>query len=156
MTSYPKPPAAAPGAPALSAEQEAEAGLEYSFAGRIGKALEPALAPMGFDWKIGTAMLGAMAAKEVFVAQLGIVYSLSGDEAGSGDLRQALRAKYSSLTAFCVMLFMLIAAPCMATFAVTRMESGSVKWAVLQWFGLTGLGWVITTFVYQTGSLLGL
>jgi ferrous iron transport protein B len=106
-----------------------EASLKGSIAGRIGHALEPVLKPMGFDWRIGTALIGAFAAKEVFVAQLGIVYSV-GKEASeeSSELRDQLRANYTPLVAFCIMLFCLVSAPCMATIAVTRRESNSWKW----------------------------
>ena len=136
---------------------EASLQLDHSFAGRIGHAMEPVLAPMGFDWRIGTALVGAFAAKEVFVAQMGIVFSVEApDEAGAGVLRQQLQANYSQLVGFCIMLFALIASPCMATVAVTRRESGSWKWAAYQFFGLTALAWIVTTVVFQIGTLLGL
>jgi ferrous iron transport protein B len=130
--------------------------LAYSLAGRIGHALEPVLKPMGFDWKIGTALIGALAAKEVFVAQMGIVYSVGEGTEESEALRDRLRSRYTPLVAFCIMLFCLISAPCMATIAVTRRESNSWKWALLQLGGLTALAYVLTVFVFQTGSLLGI
>jgi len=141
----------------LTDEELATHQLDHSFAGRIGHAMEPIVAPMGFDWKIGTALVGAFAAKEVFVAQLGIVYSVgSPDETGAAHLREKLRADYSPLVGFCIMLFALIASPCMATVAVIRRESGSWGWAAFQFIGLTVLAWIVTVMVYQTGSLLGL
>jgi len=131
--------------------------LAHSFAGRIGHLMEPAIAPMGFDWRIGTALVGAFAAKEVFVAQMGIVYSVaSPDGSATNHLREQLRRDYSPLVGFCIMLFALIASPCMATVAVTRRESGSWRWAAFQFFGLTALAWVVTVSVFQIGSLLGL
>ena len=130
--------------------------LQYSIAGRIGKAMEPALRPMGFDWRIGTALIGAFAAKEVFVAQLGIVYTADADTGTPDTLRQRLRANYTPLTAFCIMLFALISTPCVATIATTRRESNSWGWALFQLFGLTALAWVLTTAVYQVGALLGI
>jgi ferrous iron transport protein B len=134
-----------------------EASLKGSIAGRIGHALEPVLKPMGFDWKIGTALIGAFAAKEVFVAQLGIVYSV-GKEASeeSSELRDQLRANYTPLVAFCIMLFCLVSAPCMATIAVTRRESNSWKWALFQLAGLTVMAWILTVVVFQAGRLLGI
>jgi len=134
-----------------------EASLKGSIAGRIGHALEPVLKPMGFDWKIGTALIGAFAAKEVFVAQLGIVYSV-GKEANeeSSELRDQLRANYTPLVAFCIMLFCLVSAPCMATIAVTRRESNSWKWALFQLAGLTVMAWILTVIVFQAGRLLGI
>ena len=131
--------------------------LAHSFVGRIGHAMEPVIAPMGFDWRIGTALVGAFAAKEVFVAQLGIVYAVeSPDDTGAAHLRTQLQADYTPLVGFCIMLFALIASPCMATVAVIRRESGSWGWAAFQFLGLTVLAWIVTVIVFQTGSLLGL
>jgi len=142
---------------AVQTDHEASRQLAHSFAGRLGRTMEPILAPMGFDWRIGTALVGAFAAKEVFVAQMGIVFSVEAPEdAGSAHLRKQLRANYSQLVGLCVMLFALIASPCMATVAVTRRESGSWRWAALQFFGLTVLAWIVTTVVFQAGSVLGL
>lgn len=134
---------------------ETEASLRASLMGRTGRALEPILAPCGFDWRISTAMIGAFAAKEVFVAQMGIVHSL-GERADeeSVSLRAALQASYTPLQGFCIMLFCLISAPCMATIAMTRRESNSWRWALLQIGGLTVLAWVITAAVYQIGRLV--
>jgi len=144
-----------PVADALAAVDAAEgqAALERSYAGRVGRALEPLLRPMGFDWKIGTALIGAIAAKEVFVAQMGVVYSVGEADETSEPLAATLRANYSPLVGFCIMLFCLIATPCMATFAVMAREAGSWKWAFAQWFGLTAIAWVLTTLVYQIGQM---
>ena len=129
--------------------------LAHSISGRIGKAMEPVIKPMGFDWKIGTALIGAFAAKEVFVAQLGIINSI-GEEGDNDTLREKLRAQYPPLSGFCMMLFCLIGFPCVATIAITRAESGRWKWALLQFAGLTGLAYVVTVAVYQIGVLVGL
>ncbi len=129
--------------------------LRYSVAGRLGIAIEPLIKPMGFDWKLGTSMIGAFAAKEVFVANLGIVYSMGETTEDSEDLRNKLSRDYSPLVGFSLMLFLLIAAPCMATFAVTRRESGSWRWAFLQLGGLTLVAFLLSTTVYQVGRLLG-
>jgi ferrous iron transport protein B len=135
---------------------QAEHQLEESLLGRMGKFIEPVMAPMGFDWKISTSLIGAFAAKEVFVAQMGVVYALGETDEGSESLRQALRSRYSPLVGFCVMLFALIATPCMSTFAVTRRESGSTRWAVFQLASLTMLAWLLCVVVYQAGALLGI
>lgn len=134
----------------LKREKRAEM-LARSAAGRVGRFLEPALKPLGFDWRIGTAFLGAFAAKEVFVAQMGIVFSVGEVEKERQKLRQRLRENYSPLTAFCIMLFSLIATPCVATIAVTRRETGLWRWAVFQFFGLTAMAYVLTLGVYQIG-----
>lgn len=131
----------------------AEAELEYSAAGRIGKFIEPVLAPIGFDWKIGTALIGAFAAKEVFVAQMGIVYSLGEAGEDSDALRDKLRENYSPLVGFAIMVFALLSAPCMATFAIVKRESNSWKWAFFQFFGMTVIAYIVTLIIYQTGRL---
>lgn len=137
----------------LENQRSAES-LSYSAAGRVGHALQPLLAPMGFDWRIGTALIGAFAAKEVFVSQLGVVFSLGEADDSSDSLRAQLRKSYSPLVAFCIMLFCLISTPCMATVAIMRRESNSWKWPLWQFATLTLFAWVITTVVYQIGMLL--
>jgi ferrous iron transport protein B len=134
----------------------AESRLEHSAIARIGRAIAPALRPLGFDWKISTSLLGAFAAKEVFVSDLGIVYSVGQSDEESQSLRQKLQQNYTSFKAFCIMLFCLITCPCMATVAITRRESGSWKWALFQAGGLTLLAYVVTLVVFQGGRLLGL
>ncbi|OPY13091.1 MAG: Nucleoside recognition [Syntrophus sp. PtaB.Bin138] len=111
---------------------------------------------MGFDWKIGTALIGAFAAKEVFVAQMGIVYAMGEADEESETLRDKLKGTYSPLVGFCIMLFCLVSAPCMATIAVTRRESNSWRWALFQLGGLTLMAYVLTVIVFQTGRLLGI
>lgn len=152
LTSYPKVQAG----PDLTPAEQQAVELSGTFAGRIGHALEPVIRPLGFDWRIGTAMIGAFAAKEVFVAQLGIVYALGEAGGESESLRAQLRRNYTPLVGFCIMLFMLISMPCVATFAVVRRESNSWKWAFFQLAGLTLLAYAVTLVVYQAGSLMGL
>ncbi len=134
--------------------QAASEKLQRSYLGRIGKGMEPILAWMGFDWRVGTALVGAVAAKEVFVSQMGIVFAAGEDSEEADTLREDLRTHYSPLVGFCIMLFCLVSAPCVGTAAATWRESGSWKWAALQWFGLTALAFVLTTITYQVGSLL--
>jgi ferrous iron transport protein B len=153
LMSFPKLPASA--LEGMSAEQIRQAELSHSAIGKLGKTIEPALRPLGFDWKIGTALIGATAAKEVFVSQLAIVYAISeGEEASSTQtLREQLQANYSWLTGFCVMLFCLVSTPCAATVAMTKQETGKWRWAAFQFVGLTILAYVLTLLVYQVGSL---
>lgn len=152
MNSYPK---SEPSSPDLSPEEVQSEQLANSISGRIGKFMEPALKPLGLDWKIGTAFIGAFAAKEVFVAQLGIINAVDG-HTGTAELRESLRRQYSPLAGFSMMLFSLIAFPCMATVAITRAESGRWGWALFQLIGLTVLGYVFTLVAYQLGLLFGL
>jgi ferrous iron transport protein B len=168
LTFYPKPPAtwvppAEPGQATLVAygqmtdpAQRRATELSYSVAGHVGRALEPVISPMGFDWRIGTALVGAIAAKEVFVAQMGIVFAVGQADETSDQLRAQLRARYSPLVGLCIMMFALIATPCIATFAITRQEAGSARWALAQTLSLTALAWIITFAVFQVGTLLKL
>lgn len=164
MTAYPNPDryaideaiaagAAQDLAPAEIEQARLAENLQYSFAGRLGRFLEPALAPLGFDWKLGTGMIGAFAAKEVFVAQMGIVFALGEADESSASLQTVLRREYSPLVGISMMLFLLIATPCMATLAVTRRESGSWKWAMLQFGGLTAVAYFVSLVVFQVGRL---
>ncbi len=153
LTTYPRLPDAAKAG--LSGDEARAAELAHSTAGRIGHALEPALRPMGFDWRAGTAMIGAFAAKEVFVAQLGIVFAVGNVDENIESLRERLHKAYTPLQGLCMMLFMLIGTPCMATVAVTRRESGSWRWALFQFGALTAAAYVLTTLVFQAGRLMG-
>ncbi len=138
----------------LSSEDAQQKKLEHSVIGRIGQAITPVVKPLGFDWKIGTALIGATAAKEVFVAQLGMVYAVGSSNQGSETLREKLQANYTPLTGFCIMLFCLISTPCVVTVVMTKQETNSWGWALFQFFGLTALAYVITLIVYQVGSLI--
>jgi len=132
---------------------------EYTISGRVGKFLEPAFRPIGFDWRVTTAAIGALAAKEVFVSQLGILYA-EGEVAEDApddeqeSLRQQLRRAYTPLQGFCMMLFCLLSIPCLATLAIIRRELNSWKWMFLEAAGLFALAYVTTFIVYQIGLLL--
>ena len=165
LMSFPQPAefrvdrAAASGAVQLSETELAAArsaeSLEFSLAGRIGRAIQPLMAPLGFDWRINTAFLGAFAAKEVFVAQLGIIFAMGEADDNSSGLREVLARHYTPLQGFSILIFALLATPCMATLAITRRESGRWAYALLQWAGLTGTAYLLALLVYQTGTLLG-
>jgi len=97
-----------------------------------------------------------VAGKELFGAQMGIVYAVGDSESAGDALRAQLRNDYSPLVGFCIMLFCLVSMPCVATFAVTARESGRIRWAVFQAAGLTATAYVVTLAAYQLGTLLGL
>jgi ferrous iron transport protein B len=149
---------------AVLAEKQA-AQLANSFGGRIGHAIEPAIKPLGFDWKIGVGIIGAFAAREVFVSTLGIVYAVGNDaDSRSEPLRQALRdardshggRAYTPLAGMSLMIFFALACQCMSTLAVVRRETASLRWPVFL-FGYMGvLAWVTSFCVFQLGKLLGL
>jgi len=128
--------------------------MEYTVSGRIGHCLEPIFKPIGFDWKLTTAAIGALAAKEVFVSQLGILYAEGGTGEESVPLREQLAANYSSLQGFCIMLFCLLSIPCLATIAIIRRELNSWKMALSEAAGFFLLAYLMTLLVYQLGGLL--
>lgn len=125
-----------------------------SYAEKISRALEPILKPMGFDWRIGTALIGAVVAKEVFISQLAVVFAT--EEQEEGMLQERLRAAYPPLVGLSLLLFILISMPCVATVGVVRLETGSLLIALAQVASLTLLAWIVATGVYQVGSFLGL
>ncbi len=115
--------------------------LEASFAGRLGQFLEPVFSPLGFDWRISTAMVGAAGAKELFVSQMGILTALEGG--GEVDLPERMRSLYDPRTGLAMMLFALISTPCLATVAMVRRETGGWRWVIAQYAALTALAWVV-------------
>ena len=134
----------------------AEASMAYSVAGRLGKFIEPAVRPLGFDWKVGVATVTGFAAKEVVVSTLGILYRVGTEETEESEsLRDALRndSTWNPLVAFVLMLFMLIIPPCFASLATIRAELGW-KWLGFSSAYLLTVGWLVGFAVYQIGSLV--
>ena len=133
--------------------------LEQSYMGTVGRFIEPIFRPLGFDWKISTAVVSALAAKEVFVSQMGIVYSLgevdAEDEAdeGVGTLRDKLRVQYSTATGIALIVFMLLTSPCIASLVVARRESNSWKFALAQFFGMFAIAWILAALVRLVGLM---
>ena len=144
----------------------AEAGqrLRESVAGRLGHAMEPVLEPLGFDWRIGVGILGAFAAREVFVSTLGIVFDIADADESSESLREALkhatwpdgRPLLTPLTGVCLMIFFVLACQCMSTLGVVARESRSWKWPVFLFTYMTVLAYGVTLVVHQAGRALGL
>lgn len=141
-----------------------QARLANSWGGRLGHALEPALAPLGFDWKIGVGLVGAFAAREVFVSTMGIIYGVGDSDDDPTPLRERIRAErradgtpvYTPLVGLSLMVFFALACQCMSTLAVTRRETRSWRWPVFMFAYMTALAWVSSFVVYQGGRLLGL
>lgn len=129
----------------LKKEKKSEE-INHSFLASLGKFIEPVFLPIGFDWRIDTALFSAFSAKEVFITQLSILFS--SQDGSFSSLQQALKANYSEIQGFCILLFLLICTPCIATFAIIRSES-SWRVAILQFFLLNLLAYVITFFCYQ-------
>ena len=126
-------------------------GLKDTVSGRVGYFLEPVMKQIGFDWQISTALVGAMAAKEALISQLAIVAAAEDEEEG---LREVLASRYTPLQGYVLMLFCLIATPCIATFAIVKRETGSWMWAIAQQVVLTLLAYGICFIVYRVGLLL--
>lgn len=127
---------------------------ENSYLGKIGKAIEPALRPCGFNWKMGIGLISGAGAKELVASSIGILYG-NDSEAGSEQLGKNIRADgITTLGAFCYLLFVLIYFPCIATITAIRQESGHWKWALFTMVYTTGLAWITSLIVYQIGSLL--
>jgi ferrous iron transport protein B len=124
---------------------------ENSYIGRVGKAIEPALAPLGFDWKLDIGLLTGMGAKELVVSSLGVLYA---NDSTAGTTGLAQRMPITPLVALCYMLFSLIYFPCIASFAAIKHESGSWKWAAFTAVYTTTLAWIVSFAVYQIGSLI--
>ncbi len=142
-----------------SEEAAASAQMEQSFAGKIGKFIEPAVRPLGMDWRGGVALMAGVAAKEVVVSTMGTIYSLGEvDPEEAEPLREALQKdpSWSPLKALAFLAFCLIYLPCFVAMAVFYRESGpSLKWTIFLVFWTTVLAWIASFLVYQGGRLLG-
>jgi ferrous iron transport protein B len=142
---------------ALTETALAEAALAHSYAGRLGKFIEPFFKPLGFNWKIAVASVTGFAAKEVIVSTFGILYRVGTEETEESEgLRDAIRddPNMRPLTALVFMLFTLVIPPCFAALATMRAEIG-LKWVCFEIVFLILLGWTLCCILYQTGTLLG-
>jgi ferrous iron transport protein B len=131
--------------------------LEDSYAGIIGRSIEPFIKPIGYDWKIGIALVTSFAAREVFVGTMATLYSV-GEEAdeNSTTLRDKMNAAvrsdgtkvYTLATGVSLMIFYVLAMQCMSTLAIVKKETGSWKWPVIQFFYMTGLAYILSMLAY--------
>ena len=138
--------------------------IHFSYAGKIGHAIEPVIRPLGFDWKIGIGLLTSFAAREVMVSTMATIYNVEATGDNIVNLREAMRSdidvktgrpSYTPLVALALMVFYVFAAQCMATFAIVRQETNSWKWPLFMIVYLTILAYLGALFVYQGGLLLG-
>lgn len=128
---------------------------ENSYIGQVGKAIEPAIKPLGFDWKMGIGILSGIGAKELVVSTLGVLYTNDGNlDDDTLPTRIAQQSQITPLVAFAYMLFTLLYFPCIATIAAIRQESGSWKWAAFAAGYTTILAWIVSFLVFQIGSLI--
>jgi ferrous iron transport protein B len=138
--------------------------LKNSYAGQLGHLIEPVIRPLGFDWKIGVALIASFAAREVLVSTLSIIYNVGKDENEESEkLATAIKeAKnddgtltWSPLTALTLMVFFVLAIQCMSTVAVVRRETNSWMWTIFMVVYMTGLAYIASFIIYQTGKMLG-
>ena len=149
-------PSQGSGVPASSA-------IEQSYGGRLGKTIEPLLRPLGFDWKIGVGLIGAFAAREVFVSTLGLVYGIGDADENTMPLRDKIRQErradgspaYSPLMGLSLMVFFALSCQCMSTLMVVYRETRTVRWPLFMFGYMTTLAYVASFLVYQGGRLLG-
>ena len=131
--------------------------IEASYAGHLGKFIEPAIRPLGFDWKIGIALITSFAAREVFVGTMATIYSI-GSEEDEGSIKDRMareknpltgRPVYDFATSLSLLIFYVFAMMCMSTLAVVKRETNSWKWPIIQFFFMTGLAYFGSLIVYQ-------
>jgi ferrous iron transport protein B len=140
---------------------------QHSFVGVFGHAIEPLIAPLGFDWKMGIGIISSFVAREVFVSAMGTVYSVGDAESqnGQSNLQQRMREDinpethtkvFNPLVAIALMVYYVLAMQCISTLAVVRRETNGWKWPLFQLGYMSALAWAVTFVVYQGGKLFGL
>jgi ferrous iron transport protein B len=147
---------------AVNKEESGEK-LRHSFAGMAGRAIEPVIAPLGFDWKIGIGIIGSFAAREVFVSTMSTVYNIGDADKDMKNLEQTLQEQkredgtkvYTPLTAVTLMVFYVFAMQCVSTVVIVRRETASWKWPFFQWLYMGALAWGLAFITYHGGKLLG-
>lgn len=146
--------------------EQAGAKLRRSFAGYLGRSIEPAIAPLGFDWKMGIGIVTSFAAREVFVSTMSTVYNVGKydrSESSMLNLAKTLKAQrrpdgspvYTTLTALTLMVFYVFALQCVSTVAIVRRETNSWKWPLFQWLYMGVLAWSLAYLTFHLGHLLG-
>lgn len=137
---------------------EASIELEHSFAGYLGQAIEPVIEPLGYDWKMGIALITSFAAREVFVGTMATIYSVEADDDNMATVRQRMQQDvnpttgqptYNLATAFSLLIFFAFAMQCMSTLAIVRRETKTWKWPLVQVVYMTGLAYVASLLTYQ-------
>jgi ferrous iron transport protein B len=144
LASFPRPPAGA-----------TDPAINYSLAAMIGRALEPVLAPVGFNWQINVALIPGMAAREVAVAALGTVYAIEGGKEAVEQIGHALAGKWSLATALAVLVWYIFAPQCASTLAVIRRETGSWKWMAVTFGYMLALAYIASFITFHVAVALG-
>ncbi len=147
-----------PGVDSLAAKEKwSTAKLENSYAGILGKSIEPAIAPLGYDWKIGIALITSFAAREVFVGTMATLFSVEDDGENNTRLQDKMKAAvrpggtplFTLASGISLMIFYAFAMQCMSTLAVVRRETQSWKWPLIQLFYMTGIAYLMSLVAYQ-------
>jgi len=147
-----------PGANTVQLDKEYRtARLENSYAGRLGKSIQPVIAPLGYDWKIGIALITSFAAREVFVGTMATLYSVGDEDQGGLLLKEKMKAAvgldgkpvFNLASGLSLLIFYVFAMQCMSTLAVVKRETKSWKWPVIQLVYMTGLAYLLSFCVYQ-------
>lgn len=133
-----------------------EADVQNSYAGRLGHLIEPAIKPLGFDWKIGVGLISAQAAREVMVSTLATIERVDADDNNPAPLREALQKDMTPLKAFSLMIFFALAMQCTSTLAVVKRETGSWKIPTYMFLYMNAVAYLASLAVYQGGKLFGL
>ena len=133
----------------LDAAEDA-AQLRQSFAGRMGRVIEPVIKPLGFDWRIGVGIVGSLAAREVFVSTLAVIYGIGEEE--EAPLVEKIQAEFGPLTGVSIIIFFILSCQCLATVAVLRREAGSWKWGLFLYAYMTTLAYVASLIFFQTAK----
>jgi ferrous iron transport protein B len=147
-----------------SSAVDASAQIEQSFAGRFGHAVEPAMRPLGYDWKITVGLVGALAAREVFVSTLGTTYSVSDPGENVGGVTAAIRSDrrpdgsrvWTPAVALSLMAWFVLAMQCASTMVVVRRETGGWRWPLLQFLYMNALAYAVAFGLYRIGVGLGI
>ena len=135
--------------------------LEHSYAAVLGKSIEPLIRPLGFDWKIGIALITSFAAREVFVGTIATIYSVGEDVDDTSTIKQKMRSEINPLTgekvytpavAFSLLIFYAFAMQCMSTLVIVYRETKSIKWPLIQFAYMSIMAYVASFVVYQVMS----
>ncbi|MEX0332810.1 MAG: nucleoside recognition domain-containing protein, partial [Puniceicoccaceae bacterium] len=163
LMNYPHPEEPLPDVTIASLEQVEEpvSSVEDSFAGMLGRGLEPAFAPLGYDWQITVGILSSFAAREVFVSTMAIIYRVDEEESDSlvAAFQEARRSNgeplFTPLTCLSILIFFVFALQCISTVAVVRRETQTWRWPIFQFAYMFAFAWILSFIVYQGGQLLG-
>lgn len=150
LTSYPKPPAGTP----------PEAQMASSYAGHMGKAIEPAIKPLGFDWRVGVCLVSSFIAREVFVSSAGVMWGVGDKTADPDQVSASLKDKikhdpfFTPLRAVSIMIYYVLAMQCLSTVAVVKRETNGWKWPLFMTGYMTALAWLASFMTYRVGLLM--